>query len=116
MKKIFLIIITLSAFILISGCGSKAQEKVGIRGYITEIAVSSTEASILVEGKIEEDTVFDKASVSINSDTVISKDGIKGKLSVSDIKRGDKAEVVFIGAAAESYPVQGTAKSIRILK
>lgn len=87
MKKIYLIIIALSAFILISGCGSKTQEKAGIRGYVTEIAISSSGANILVEGKKEEDTEFDKASVSINSDTSISKDGIKGKLSVYDIKK-----------------------------
>ncbi|MDV3428585.1 MAG: YobA family protein [Bacillota bacterium] len=117
MKKIILIIIIISAFIfIITGCSSEINDKIGIRGYVTEIAVSSSGANILVEGKIEEDTEFDKASVSINSDTVIKKDGIKGKLKISDIEKGDKVEVVFTGAVAESYPVQGTAKSIRIIK
>jgi len=111
---IILVIIGFSWFFI--GCGTKDNSKASIRGYVTEIIISESGANILVEGKIEEDTEFDKASVSINSDTVIKKDGIKGKLNVSDIKRGDKVEVVFTGAVAESYPVQGTAKSIRILK
>lgn len=117
MKKglIILIIIVVSSFLFI-GCSKNDDDKASIRGYVAEIVISKTGANILVEGKIEEDTEFDKASVSINSETVIKKDGIEGKIEVSDIKKGDKVEVVFTGAVAESYPVQGTAKSIRILK
>jgi len=117
MKKGFIILIAIVVFsCLFIGCGTNSKDKASIRGYVTEIIISDTTANILVEGKIEEDTQFDKASVSINSDTVIKKDGVNGKLGVSDIKKGDKVEVVFTGAVAESYPVQGTAKSIRILK
>jgi beta-N-acetylhexosaminidase len=114
-------IITIAVIAVLSigfiGCGkNEKNDKVGIRGDVKEIVISDTGANILVEGKIEEDTAFDKASVSINSDTVIEKDNIKGKLDSSDIKKGDKVEVIFTGAVAESYPVQGVAKSIRILK
>jgi len=112
--KILVIITVLSCFFI--GCSKNDNDKASIRGYVTEMIISETGANILVEGKTEEDTEFDKASVSINSDTVIKKDGIKGKLSISDIKKGDKVEVVFTGAVAESYPVQGTAKAIRIIK
>ena len=117
MKRCFIILVVIVGFSSVFiGCGTKDNDKASIRGYVTEMIISETGANILVEGKTEEDTEFDKASVSINSDTVISKDGIKGKLSVSDIRKGDKVEVVFTGAVAESYPVQGTSKAIRILK
>lgn len=118
--KIKLIIVTVIIIIISLGaarCGKNDQkEKVGIRGYVKEIVIYNGGVNILVEGNIEKDTEFDKASAAINKDTAIRKDNVNGKLEASDIKKGDKVEVIFTGALAESYPVQGVAKSIRILK
>ena len=69
----------------------------------------------MVEGKIEADTIFDKASVRINTDTMIQKDNLNRLFEVTDLRIGDKVEVFFKGPVAESYPVQGTAEIVRII-
>ena len=92
-------------------------EKVSIRGKITQIVTISEErATILVEGKLEEDTIYDAASVSITKDSTITRIPNSKTLKISDIKIGDTVEVNFDGSVAESYPVQATAKWITIIK
>jgi beta-N-acetylhexosaminidase len=98
-----------------SGTTSANDSQVGIRGIIKDINISKDGANILVEGKIEADTVFDKASVNINTDTMIQKDNLSRLFEISDLKLGDKVEVFFKGPVAESYPVQGTADIVRII-
>lgn len=72
---------------------------------------------IIVEGKIDADTQYDKALVGINQSTQIeirSANGIsEGKLT--DLEIGDSVEITFIGPIATSYPVQATAGRIVIL-
>ena len=117
-----IIIFFLSLFLLtFAGCsasavpGGKDDYKIAIRGTIKDINIGKDGANILVEGKIEADTVFDKASVNINADTMIQKDNLSRLFEVSDLKLGDKVEVFFRGPVAESYPVQGTADIVRII-
>jgi hypothetical protein len=117
-----IIIIFLSLILLIftgcsanTGTSAKSDYQVGIRGIIKNISINKDGANILVEGKIETDTVFDKASVNINADTMIQKDNLNRLFEVSDLKLGDKVEVFFKGPVAESYPVQGTANIVRII-
>jgi len=88
---------------------------VGIRGIVTDITVDNNEGNILVEGSIEEDTTYDKASVTITEDTIIQKGSLNTSFQLKDIKLGDKVEVVFKGPVAESYPVQGNADIVRII-
>ena len=95
--------------------GETDNYKIGIRGIIKDISTSSGSATILVEGKIEADTVYDKASVRINADTMIQKDNLSRLFEITDLKIGDTVEVTFKGAVAESYPVQGTAEIVRII-
>lgn len=90
------------------------NNKVAIRGLVTEKSQEDEIGYILVEGKIEEDTEFDKASVSINTKTKIINEKSDEKLNLSDLKVGDVVEVIIDGPVRESYPVQIDAKIIRI--
>ena len=69
----------------------------------------------MVEGQVEEDTEYDRASVKINADTMIQKDDMSRLFEIPDLRVGDRVEVYFTGPVAESYPVQGTAAIVRII-
>jgi beta-N-acetylhexosaminidase len=116
-KKILLLILSLFLLIGAIGCNNDTKDSLGIRGDITQIILGDDESvtGILVEGKVESDTVYDKARVGIAKDTVILKTTGQ-EISPEDLKEGMKVEVVFQGAVAESYPVQGQAKAIRVVE
>lgn len=119
MKKTIVIILTAIFMLNIIGCtGTKSEDKVGIRGLITKVLVndSKTVTAIMVEGKVESDTLHDKAKVSIEKSTKISTDKESKKLSSNELKEGMKVEIVFEGPVMESYPVQGKAKNIKVIK
>ena len=118
MKK--LILLCLMSFMAISlfGCNTTAKEsegKIGIRGTVSEISTDGDYGSIVVEGKLYEDTDYDKARVRITKDTLIQKDALSKLFIFKDIQVGDFVEVIFDGPVAESYPVQGTAGIVRII-
>lgn len=115
-KKIILLV---STFLLLSAVGCSKQiteEKIGIRGEITEVSLddSGKITSILVEGKIEQDTQYDKASVSIGEKTKIYDNDTKEELKRNGLKKGAKVEIIFEGGVRESYPVQADAKIIKV--
>ena len=93
------------------------SEKIGIRGVVKNIVQGKDDITMLVEGKLEQDTSFDKASVTVNMRSTVLRDNtpITGLFAFSEIKKGDTVEVTFNGPVAESYPVQGAAASVRIL-
>ena len=69
----------------------------------------------MVEGKLEDDTVFDKAVVYITNDSVlygIDNNTINSNQLVEDLL----VEVIITGTVRESYPVQVDAKEIRIIE
>lgn len=121
MKRILFILLTITLMAGATGCtktsDSKPQEKIGIRGQITKVLVddSKTVSAIMVEGKVEDDTIHDKAKVGIEKGTKITTGATGQKLSASELKEGTKVEVVFEGPVAESYPVQGKAKTIKVI-
>lgn len=118
MKRVLLLIFTFILVVSLVACSeSKDTSKIGIRGEITKLSQSEDNKIIfvLVEGTLESDTEFDKASVAITGKTkILEKDGEK-KLSMEDLKEGMKIEVVMEGPIRESYPVQGDAKEVRVL-
>ncbi len=119
MKKVLLIVLTAIFMLNMIGCtGTKSEAKVGIRGLITKVLVndSKTVTAIMVEGKVESDTLYDKATVSIEKSTKISIDKEGKKLSSNELKEGMKVEIVFEGPVMVSYPVQGKAKNIKVIK
>ncbi len=111
MKKILIVALTTVLMLNLMGCTktSNNEEKIGIRGSITKVLTDDNKkvTAIFVEGKVESDTMHDKATVSIDKST---------KISVSELKEGMKVEVVFNGDVLVSYPVQGKAKTIKVIE
>ncbi|MCX7708771.1 MAG: YobA family protein [Clostridia bacterium] len=118
-KKSIVLLIGTLLLLSAAGCGKdESKEQIGIRGQITALVKNSGNklSGILVEGKQESDTAYDKATVSISRNTKIFKGTDKQKLSVEDLKEKMTVEVVFEGPVAESYPVQAKAKIVRVLQ
>ena len=124
LRIVSIFIITAITFFILSAAGcSEGQDiiqepgsRVGIRGIITDISLTEDGAAIMVEGQVEEDTEYDRASVKINADTMIQKDDMSRLFEIPDLRVGDRVEVYFTGPVAESYPVQGTAAIVRIIQ
>jgi hypothetical protein len=92
------------------------DEKIGIRGIVKDIVDGKDGYTFLVEGSLEEDTQYDKATVTVNRDTKILKNGVDSTtvLDYTEIKEGNTVEVVFNGPVNLSDPVMGVAKNIKI--
>lgn len=114
-KKIIFIAFSI---IILSLIGCQKEERIDIRGEITGINISNDNkiVSLMVEGELEEDTSHDKASIRIVKNTKIYMANTKNKISTNELKEGMKVEAIFEGPVAESYPVQATAKLIRIIE
>jgi len=93
----------------------KETIKIGIRGKVMSIVNGKDGITILVEGKVENDTIYDKASVKISKEAIITENKLGAILDISDIKVGQTVEIVFDGAVAESYPVQGRALTVHLI-
>lgn len=116
MKKLQLCLVCLGIILTLIGC-AKDKDPIGFRGEITKLVASenNNQITILVEGIQEKDVSYDKAYVTITEKTKIYSGNSNKSVSATELKEGQKVEGVFEGAVAESYPVQGTAKSVRIL-
>lgn len=108
-----------------SVCGPAFAEgvKVDIRGNISSVQKANPNnqgvfGTVLIEGKIEKDTGFDKASVRITRSTKLleRKDGREVAIKFEDLKVGQRVEAAFDGPVAESYPVQTNAGRIVVLR
>lgn len=93
---------------------SKVKD-IAIRGVIKSISVDKEVTSIKVEGNLEKDTRYDIANVLVDKDTIINKGNSNSNLKISDLKIGQKIEVVFQGPEGRSYPVTANAYSINII-
>lgn len=93
---------------------SKVKD-IAIRGLIKSISVDKEVTSIKVEGNLEKDTRYDIANVLVDKDTIINKGDSNSNLKISDLKIGQKIEVVFQGPEGRSYPVTANAYSINII-
>jgi hypothetical protein len=90
---------------------------IGIRGVVKDIVQGKDGITMLVEGKKEQDTAYDKASVTVNMTSVVfrGKTPVTSEFAFSEIKVGDTVEVVFDGPVSQSYPVMGVARTLRIM-
>lgn len=88
---------------------------IAIRGIIKGIGIDKEVTSVRVEGNLEKDTSYDIADVLVGKDTIIKKGNSSSTLKVSDLKIGQKIEVVFQGPEGRSYPVTANAYSINII-
>lgn len=95
------------------------KETIGIRGAITDIAkgLDNEVRAIWVEGNADEnDLGYDKAVVKITADTIVFKEKNGERIAAGELAEGNLVEVVFAGPVMESYPVQGSAKFIRVVE
>lgn len=111
------------AFLFIAGCSlSNIGTKADIRGSIINITKNTEDkniiGSILIEGNLERDTKYDKASVTITRQTHIFEYKNKKfiKVDFASFKIGQKVQALFTGQVLESYPVQVKAIEIVILE
>jgi beta-N-acetylhexosaminidase len=118
MKKTVILIFCFIFVLSFAACNKESNDKIGIRGEISKISTNASGkiTSIFVEGKIEQDTGHDKASISVKENIKIYEADGKKKVEASSLKEGMRVEVVFEGPVRESYPVQADAKTIRIIK
>lgn len=128
MKSIRFVELFIGLLLLTFGCGtSETTDDIGadIRGNITTIHQADTQrrekdiiGSILIEGAIEKDTQFDRASVTVTDKTRIFELNGQDRRSVTfgSLNVGQRVQAQFIGPVMESYPVQATATEIVILK
>lgn len=100
------------------------KEKVSIRGTPASVSPADEEAkkagvlgTVLMEGRKDKDTEYDKAMVKVTKGTKIFQQvGRELKpASFDDLKPGVKLEIQFQGPVNESSPVQATAGKIVIL-
>lgn len=126
----FSAILALLAIVMLLGCGSETtgseDTEVDIRGTIIELSRMEgsgntgdvTLGAVKVEGKIEEDTRYDFAAITITSSTeIFRQEGQSRVLSTFDeVEHGQQVEVLFAGPVRETYPIQGTAAKLTILE
>lgn len=127
LHKFGVILIMIFTLFIIISCNfstSNYGKEADIRGIITNIYKATEDnagdimGSILIEGNIEKDTEFDKASVTIIKETRIfeSKSGKLVKASFDSLKPNQRVQALFTGPVMESYPVQVKAKEVIILE
>ena len=128
MKKILSLLLVFVMVLSFVGCTSNQQNNqnstqnnnqskeasLTIKGMIIQLDNNSKNTVILVEGKKEDGSTYDKARVTINKDTKIyEKDN---EISAKDLRLHMYIEVYYNGAVAESYPVQMGADKIIIIE
>ena len=93
------------------------KDEIGVRGVIKNLVKGKDGVTFLVDGKLEEDTMLDKAYVTVNMQTKVMKDGVEitNDFAYGEIKEGDIVEAIFTGPIAKSYPAQAGAKKINII-
>jgi beta-N-acetylhexosaminidase len=118
-KKISLFtLVLLAAAVVLAGCAAQSGGEVDIRGRISGVdAGDNGLGTILVEGEVQEDTEYDKASVFVTKKTKIYRleNNQRIRVSFAALAAGQIVEVAFTGPVRESYPVQADAAEILIL-
>ena len=93
-----------------------AHQGPDIRGQITQRLDGNgpTIGTILIEGEIQPDTEYDKASVRIDAETEITTP-TGATITWDDLVLDATVEATFEGPVAESYPVQAYASHIVVI-
>lgn len=126
-----LALVSLGVALSLAACGGSGRGngdgRTGpdIRGTVTEIMVypptgrgepGTAVGGILVEGESGPDTAYDRAWVTVDSETRIYRQPGGERAYFNDLQRGTRVEVTFSGPVMESYPVQATASEVVILE
>ncbi|MDD3777722.1 MAG: hypothetical protein PHN32_08990 [Actinomycetota bacterium] len=118
MKKWLAILILLCICCLAPGCSQACIiANPDIRGQITSIEDRGENKAVLIEGKVQADTGYDKAWVTVTGSTIVlsQQSGEAIQVEADELKTGLQVQAVFTGPIMESYPVQTEAEQIVIL-
>ncbi|HEX9063024.1 MAG TPA: stalk domain-containing protein [Clostridia bacterium] len=86
------------------------NSQIGVRGKVKNIVKGKDGITFTVEGKKQIDTLYDIATVTVNSATIL--ENVK---SYSNIKEGDIVEATFPEFVVQSYPVMSTAVKLTVI-
>ena len=89
-----------------------------ILGHITSITQTGTDGNkltvqLLVEAKPGTKTAYPKASIRVDDDSLIEDETGK-RIKAGQLREGQEVEVWFEDEVMESFPVQATAKAMRV--
>ena len=107
------------AVLVASACGgSGARGSPDITGSITSVSGRADGVTVLVEADPAHPSVGDKASVAVTSSTRITRrvQGGEAAATLRELVPGRTVEVWFDGPVATSYPVQGKAQALVIVR
>lgn len=107
------------ALLVTSACGGGAASgPADIEGVVTSVSGRSDGVTVLVEANPAETSGSAKASVAVTSGTRVTRRAQSGEVSATfrDLVPGLRVEVWFDGPVAMSYPVQGKARTLVIVR
>lgn len=108
------------ALLVASACGGgAARGAADITGFVTSVSGRADGVTVLVEADPSHPSFGDKASVAVTSSTRITRRAQGGgevAASFRDLVPGLQVEVWFDGPVATSYPVQGKAQTVVIVR
>jgi hypothetical protein len=111
----------LLAFAVLVACacaGGSANRAADITGFVTSVSGRADGVTVLVESEPSHPSIGDKASVAVTSGTRITRRAQSGEAAATfrDLVPGVRVEVWFDGPVATSYPVQGKAQALVIIR
>ena len=108
------------ALLVASACGGgTANRAADITGFLTSVSGRADGVTVLVEADPSHPSFGDKASVAVTSSTRITRraqGGGEAAATFRDLVPGLQVEVWFDGPVATSYPVQGKAQAVVIVR
>ncbi|MEP6694974.1 MAG: hypothetical protein ABJB39_10035 [Chloroflexota bacterium] len=107
------------ALLVSSACGGAAASRpADITGVITSVNGRTDGVTVLVESDPSTPTAGQKASVAVTSSTRITRRAQGGEVAAAarELVPGTVVELWFDGPVAMSYPVQGKAQALVIVR
>ena len=107
------------ALLVTSACGGGAANRTAdIAGIVTNVSGRGDGVSVLVESDPSTPSSGSKASVAVTSGTRITRRAPGGEVAATarELTPGVQVEVWFDGPVAMSYPVQGKALAVVIVR
>jgi hypothetical protein len=107
------------AFLVACACGGGAANRpTDITGFVTSVSGRADGVTVLVEAEPSNPSIGDKASVAVTGNTRITRRAQSGEVAATfrDLVPGLRVEVWFDGPVATSYPVQGRAQAVVIIR
>ena len=112
-------VLALLTLLVASACGGAAANRVAdIAGIVTNVSGRTDGVTVLVESDPSTPTSGAKAAVAVTSGTRITRRAQGGDIAATarELTPGVQIEVWFDGPVAMSYPVQGKALAVVIVR